>query len=366
MTASYHLVIKSAAGIARSHLVGNDAIKGFRSLAVVMHINAAGMVEFTLGPTSPVLADLETDGQVEVWRNNVFLVRALYQDIVYTVDDRDSEACRIVCRGENDFLARAIVAWKANTINRTIFTGMRAESIAKTLVRYNLTSDASIENGREMSNPTTCVSIELDRGRGESLTPTDMMGKNLLTQLQEVAQVGGIDFDLVKVGDASWEFRVYEGQRGEDRTSTVVFTRDRTNAGALTYTDAISDVKTVALLGGAGEEQEREFAVRYGPDYSPAFHREVFVTPSTTPTTSSIELLKSEGDKELEKLRYRQRLDFTPLQAEGTRFGTDYFLGDLVRGQYRGVTTTYQVTGVSIGVRAGQPEDIAVELEQWT
>lgn len=358
----HKLIIRSKAGIKRGEMSGTSA-GGFLTLATAMRVNASGTTTFTTNAANPLIAELENDGQVEHWRNGSMLFRTLYQGPPqYTVDDRDRETFTATCYGEKDLLNRAIVAWPTDTINRTLFSAMRAESILHILVEYNVGVGALVSNGRLLDNPTNLIAVEADQGRGIEVTPQDLSQKSLLEALQDVAKAGEVDFDLVKIGDRSWAFRVYPGQRGTDRTATVVFSRSRRNMSQIAYNSTLQDPRTVVIVGGSGEGDAREYAVRYGPDYTVDDHRELFVAASGS--NSGLASLQAEGDKVAEERRLQSTLTFTPLQVTGTRFGIDYELGDLVRGVYRDIDAVYQVVGVSIGMQAGQPEDIAVELEQ--
>lgn len=356
------MIVKSPAGIKLAQLVGS-ASGGFLSLSAAMRVNAAGILTFNLRAGNPVIDQLEDDSQVEMWRNETMLFRTLYQGPPqYTVDERDQELFIATCYGEKDLLNRAIIAWESGTQNRATFTEMRAESIMYTLVKYNVTADATTENGRIVSNPFNVIALESDLGRGESLTRDDMSGKPLLQELQDIAKVGDVDFDLVQTGAQTWTFRVYPGQIGVDRTEEVVFSRTRKNMGQIAYNPSPQDPRTVIVVGGGGEGAEREYAARYGPDYSSTYHREYF--HSHTSEAGSTAMLQAAGDKVAQEKRSISTLSFQPLQVAGTRYGIDYNLGDLVRGTHRDISATYQVVGVSINVSPGQKEDIAVELEQ--
>jgi hypothetical protein len=237
---------------------------------------------------------------------------------------------------------------------------MAAESIMHILVEYNITAQATETNGRLVDFPAPRIAVEGDLGRGTQLSRTNITGKPLLTELQEIAEVGGIDFDLVQTAPRAWTFRVFAGQRGVDRTATVVFSRSRRNMGQIATNTEMQDPRTVIVVGGDGEGTEREFAVRYGPDYSTENHREYFEPFSS----ESVVMLQAHGDQIAQEHRSKPTLSFVPLQVSGTRYGIDYNLGDLVTGVYRDIHAVYQVIGVTLSAEAGTPESIVVELEQ--
>lgn len=362
MLSSYQIVIKSPEGEKRAQIVG-AANGGFMRLAAALQVNAAGRLDFDLRSDNPAIEYIEDDSQVELWRNGVRLFRTLYQGPrQYTVDEYDRETFTAICYGEKDLLNRAIIAWPSNTENRTIFTDMAAESILHTLVHYNVTADATTANGRLVTYPDSHITVENDLGYGEHLSREDMAGKPLLAELQEIANLGGVDFDLIQTGPRAWVFRVFPDQRGVDRSSTVVFSRSRKNINQLAANVAIQDPRSVIIVGGQGQGTAREFVVRYGPDYSVTNHREYFESYSGESMITA--LMQARGDQVAQEKRLRPTLSFVPLQVSGTRYGIDYDLGDIVSGTYRDITATYQIFGVSLSAEAGKPEDIAVELKQ--
>ena len=88
-----------------------------------------------------------------------------------------------------------------------------SEYVAKELVKYNLTSSGTTGDARARTVTITGVSIQADAGTGNTIS-FKCAWRNLLASIQEVAQIGGGDFDLIKTGTQAWEFRWYNGQRG--------------------------------------------------------------------------------------------------------------------------------------------------------
>jgi hypothetical protein len=362
MAPTHHLVLRSPDGVKQAQLVGT-ADEGFISLAATRQVNAAGRLDFVMRADNPAIDYLENDSQVELWRNGALWFRTLYQEPrQYLVNAQNVELFSATCYGELDLLNRPVIAWAADVDNRTVFTEMKAESILHVLVNYNATTNATVENGRLVTFSGAAISVEADLGRGEFITRSDMAGKSLLTEMQEVALVGGIDFDLVYTGARAWTFRVFEGQRGIDRSGSVVFSTSRRNMAQMATGADAQDPRTVIIMGGQGEADKREFVVRYGPDYSTAMHREYF--ESFSGERFSTAAMQAAGDQIAEQRRIQPTLTFVPLQVAGTRYGIDYDLGDIVRGVYRDVDLTYQVTGVSLNATAGASESLSVELKQ--
>jgi hypothetical protein len=324
--------------------LSGTAHDGFLRLSSAVQVNAAGIFTFSVLADHPAIADLTDDAQIEHWWNDRLYFRALYQSPgQYTVDERDREIFTATCYGELDLLNRSIVAWKAGTQNLTLFENAAAESILYALVKYNATAEATTDNGRLVTYPSPHIVLEDDLGRGSLISPDDLASKPLLTALQEVAEKGGVDFDLVKVASRQWVFRVYPGQRGVDRSGSVVFSRSRRNVSSMIYNPEAQDPRTVAIVGGNGEMESREYVIRYGPGYTAQYHRELFV--AQTNEIGGTAILEAEGDAVLDEKRLRPSLSFLPLQHGSTVFGTDYGIGDIVRAVHRDISELFKVIG---------------------
>lgn len=365
MPATHKLIIRSRTGIKRGELTGTSAggtHGGFLSLVCNAKVNAPGVLQFTLDQGNTAIDALEIDGQIEYMRNGVLFLRGLYQGPHYETNEQNREMFTATCAGEMHYLSRAAVMWPAKTINRSQFDFVEADTLMHTLVKYNITSEATIENGRFLTTPIDWISVDEDLAFGEVIDSKENSGKGLLEELQEIANLGNLDFDLIKVGDFAWRFRMYEGQRGTDRTASVLFSRQRVNMGQIVYDRLRIDEKNVAVVGGSGLEDDREFTVRYGPDYSPAQHREMFVSSSNS---SGIAQMQAEGDKELEAQRTVSKLSFVALETARTRYGVDYGLGDIVSVTYKDVVAApFKVVSVNVSLQIGITEELVVEMEQ--
>lgn len=364
MPAEHKLIIRSREGIKRGELTGTSAggdRGGFLNLVTSMTVNAPGTTVFTVRADSAIIDLLEDDAQIEHWRNGSMLFRSLYQGPQFEIGADGQEIMTAVCAGEKHLLSRAYVMWRKGLSNRSSFVEAAAETIMHDLVQYNITADATIENGRIVTNPMTMVSVEDDTARGEIIAARDSTGKPLLQELQELALAGGVDFDLIKTGAYAWVFRIFYPQLGVDRSATMQFSIAANNLHTLAYAFVKTDTKTVVVAGGSGEEDDRIFTTRYGPDYSVTNHRELFLSQTSAEVDA---LIAAAADQELDKLRPRKVLTFEVFQASNAQFGTHYNLGDIVSATYRDVRSTYKVNGVTINLQPGNTEQIQVELVQ--
>lgn len=366
MATEYALVIKTRAGATKRILTGGE--NGFRWLSYQLEANGVGLLMFDLDADHAAIAELEQDGQVEVWRrdnaNGVAWYAdfgALFVDEERFAGDDGTSTFRAFCPGQMDFLARAIVAWPADVTNRSMFSTAKAETVLKTLVTYNATSSATTGSGRIRTTDLANISVEADAAGGNTITFACAQ-QDLLGALQDVARIGDRDFYLVRTGAQAWEFRVKQ-YLGTDRSTTVTFALNYGNMGNPMLKRNRLNEKTVAIVGGQGAEDDRTFVVRTGDNYNATYNsREVFY-PATQYTTTAG--LNAAGDVRLEELRAKDDLLWDIIQTPGSLYGVHYFHGDLVTGYFQGVTATKQITKVTVTFAPGndRAETIAVETE---
>jgi len=369
MAGLYTLVIKGRDGIKRSEVVN------YLSLAYTRKVNAAGLLLFELPPDHPAIPLLELDGQIEVWRRDREMgvtshrdAGYLYRSLSYAFPNDQDERFTATCPGELHFLSRRIVAYPAGAAGLSTLEGP-AETVMRTIVAQNFTSSATVANGRDREGLLPGITVEADQGRGLTVAWSGTR-KVVLGELQALAQptVGGGDFDLVKTGATTWTFRFYPGQLGTDRTSgsnAVVFSRDFDNMGQPHLTFDQIDERTAAIVGGQGQETARAILTgQVGQNYSAVNDIEVFVDArNADPDPSHLQAI---GRKALDEAQARQRLTFTPLQTPQTFYGRHYFLGDLVRASYRGLTVTLKVVAATITAQPDGDEQITIELATVT
>lgn len=360
MSAVYQLRAYTPAGVL------TNIITDFINLAYVREVNGPGMCQFTLNADHLAIDDLELDAQVEVWRADAANGIDWYCDFYgfwrgeqRRADSDGTSTYTAYCVGQMSLLARAIIAYPAATADRCAFTTAKAETIAKGLVTYNATSSGTTADGRVRTVTLAGISNQADGATGNTLD-FNCAWRNLLGALQEVAQIGGGDFDLVKTGAQTWEFRWYVGQLGTDRSATLTFALQYGNMANPQLTRNSSDEKTVAIVGGQGEESSRTVRVRTGTNYAATHNAtETFVQASMYTTTEG---LNAAGDRELDTMKRRDVLTFDVLQVPSTRYGLHYTLGDLVTGYYQGITATKIIQRVTVSLDTSGTESIKVEL----
>lgn len=358
MSTQYRLDLHNAAGAKVAE------VTDFWSLSYRRQVNAPGVLSFSLAGDHRAVADLEHNGEVAVYRRNPALGLGWTADFygLFRGQRRsysDHDIFTATCPGILTMLAWRIVAWKAGTANRSSFSSDKAETVMKTLVSYNAGTNATAANGRVRDGTISGISVEADGGGGNTIS-ADCAWDNLLEILQKVSAIGGGDFDLIKTGAAAWEFRWYAGQRGTDRTATLLFALERGNMAEPEYSYDRTEERAVAVVGGQGEGADRAVVVRTGPDYGASNDIEMFVDARNNSTTEG---LNASGDAKLQEARARQQFGYRVIQTPGCAYGVHYDLGDLVRGQYGAVNVVQKIVGVSVGLDRDGNERIDVEMQ---
>lgn len=359
MAVSYYLIWRTRAGAKVAE------IDDYWALAYRRAVNEPGLLSFEMSADNSKIALLEEDAQIEVRRIDLAAgidttdFYGLYRKERRTFTDHNT--ITISCPGQMDLLADRVIAWYAGVTNRTSFSSLPAETIMKTLVSYNAGSAATAANGRLVDGQIMGLSVQTDAAAGNVIN-WSCAWKPLLPELQDIAKVAGGDFDLIKTGAQSWEFRFYPGQRGTNRSTgadKVTFSLAYGNMANPIYTyDRMSEA-TVAIVAGQGEAQARATSVRYGENFASINHREIFVDARQETTIAGLE---AKGDRTLKDVQARATFEYDVVQVPSSRYGLHYFLGDLVAAQYQTISVIQQVKAVNIEFQKSGKEMISVEM----
>lgn len=362
MMADYYLNIYDLTGALQY------VVTDFQNLSYVRKVNAPGLLQISLRGDHPIMSNLVDKWQIEVWRkpdNGGNFARdfvGLFRQSEFYYGENGSSAV-ITCPGLMSMLAWRIIAWYAMTTSRAKFTSSPAETIMKTLVNYNAGSSATTGNGRLRAGAITGLTVEADGAHGTSLD-WFCAYENLLEVLQNIAVIGGGDFDLVKTSSTAWQFRWYTGQLGTDRTTSVFFALERGNMGNPQWRDIRTDEKTVCIVGGQGEDSSRTTVIRTGTNYDVDDNNlEMFQNASNADTTGG---LNASGDAALYEKQAQQSFDFDVIQTPSTQYGTHYTLGDLVTAvnPFTGAQVTLKIDEVEIKIDRRGKETVAVRVIQ--
>jgi hypothetical protein len=360
MAPVYKVVVSNSSGIVQSFVTSyfdatiSRQVNTYDLFTMSMNAknpNAAPLVQGAIVSVSRVDKQLGVPEQIEF----VGFVRRI--DTVYESQTRIA----VTCVGMPALLADRIVAYKANVANRSTFAAQRAETIAKNLVNFNIGTNATTANGRVLTGTVTGFATSASAGTGNVLTMSCSM-RNLLTALQEVAMLGGGDFDVTYTPPASYTFVWYDGQRGTNRAATVSLSINNGAIAQTTRTDNRMDDFSAVIVGGPGTEAARVFYRRPASLPTGTALRETFIN-ATNQQNATAAYFNHVGDSALTmQARKRVAYDSTVIQNGAFRYGRDYFLGDLVSVNVEGVNITQKVQGVTMSFLDTGEEEVNVSL----
>jgi len=352
----FHVDLYDASGVRKAILTD------VHWLEYEIAVNKPGYVSFEADADADALAGLDTGWRVDVWRE--LPNRKTAKEMVAFVDELlwqfDARATvTITASGLIALLGKRCVMWKANTNNRSAFTAAKAETIAKTLVSYNIGASATTTNGRVLNGAMTGFTVQADAAGGNTL---DWFCEwaNLLDTLQELALVGGGDFDVVPV-TGGYEFRWYAGQRGTDKSASVIFALERGNVANPRYLVSNAEMKNAVVVGGKGEDAERLTAVVYSSEHTSATQAEMFENATDVETSDG---LSDRGDAALEENKTVSAFSFDILQTEACNFGVEYVLGDLVKAlnPFTNEAVTVKIESATVSYKSDGTLDIQIEV----
>jgi hypothetical protein len=354
MAADYKIILRTAAGVKVAE------ISDHLWLSYTKRVNEPGLCRFLLRGDHGAIPLLAHNGQVEVRRRDSTGWATDYYGLYRGLNQKRSaqETFEAYCPGQMTWLADEVVGYTADTTNRNKFTSAKAETVMRSLVRYNCTSAATTGDGRLYTTSLSGISVASDGLRGSTIDWA-CAWVNVLAELQKVAASTNTYFDLVKTGAATWEWNFYPTQPGTDRSADVVFSLGFDNMADLQFTLDRSQEKTVALVAGEGREADRQTTLVYSSAWSATNHKVLFVDASSAKTAAA---RTAAGNAALDKAKARGVLKFNPRQTQGCRYGVHYFVGDLVGYDYLGYSGTQLVAGVSVEATPEGLEKINVEL----
>lgn len=317
--------------------IGIGEVTSFLSLACSVRVNQIDRLSVVLRGDMKILPELDYNCRVELdWRDKDLGMgwTPFFRGIIRQreVKYQPTRQVSFGVVGLNWFLATRVNAFYTNLSDRTRFTNRSAEFILKTLVMYNLSNQATTLNGRLVDGtgwPSTLVQIEPNEDRGNIIPSWYCAQDKLLDVFQKLAPLAGGDFSFAPVPGGLYEFQFHPGQLGVDRSADVIFSLENENMAEPIFKRDQIEEKTVVLVGGQGEDADRDFVSMTGPDYSVNNAIEIF-TDATNVNKGDIAGLQAVGERKANEMKANDEFTFKVLQTKRSRLGMHYFLGDLV------------------------------------
>jgi hypothetical protein len=366
----YRVDVCTPAGVKIEELGAVDLL----SLEYTKQVCAPGIAELMIPGSHRLVSAIEDKAQILVYRRNDAWglpwtndFAGIYRKPKRTYED-GIDQFTITAPGIMEKLRWRHVLFFAGTANRSSFTGAEVETIMKTLVRYNATSDATVSNGRLRTAGSLGISVEASSGVARLAVSKDCAWDNLLEILQKLAdsndptthvRVG--DFDLIKTGANTFEFRFYAGQRGTDRRNAVKFSLGLGNMASPVYEYDKTDEVTVAFVAGDGEGVLRQYDIVTGPDYNASTNDIESFEDQKSLTTSAGRI--AVGREKLEEKRAKETFEHDVVQTSACAYGVHYFLGDLVTVDWFGSSKVEKIVSVTVTLDEESGEKIKLEKQ---
>lgn len=341
-------------------------LEHWRSVSYERRVNSPGSIQLHMwGGDTTLKSHFDTDAIVEVWRR--YSGGSWYRDAVGLHRSREDEITSTGLKlftayqsGLLDLLARRILMGYAGTAYTDKTDA--AETLFKEFVTEQAVSGA-------IARAITGLTVAADGAGGLPITVTRAW-RSLLDVLQEFGGfIAGGDFGLeISETDASLIFRFYDGQFGLDRTwgnvhgnAPAVFSAERGNLRSVRYGLSRAGEVTAVIVGGKGEEEEREIEVRTDTTAiaeSPWNRIEVFAHATQADSAAALQEI---GDARLEEGQARETLTCEVMQTAASVYGRDYDLGDLVTFVFDGTEWDKQIVAVAVTVNS-DGEKVKLEM----
>jgi hypothetical protein len=261
--------------------------------------------------------------------------------------------------------------------NRSTFTTQPAETIVKTLATFNVTTSASVANGRYRAGDLTPMEItptvEADSGRGGNVSLA-FAGANILDALRRVCELADNYYTWQWQGGSlnganEWAFSWGRGSDKSSGANRVLFSlaNNTLSRPRRTYRPARA---TVALAAGQGEGLSRQTVVTNGTAYAADNDIETFVDGRIYSTEAG---LIGAGQRRLQELEEQSDFDFDVLLTADTFYSPipiagrkTYHVGDIVLADY-GELETRRIRRAIVTWQdnAGDALTVSLETELW-
>lgn len=330
------------------------------SLVFTHKVNNRGTIRFEVDGGDPRTDLFVLDGQIEVWRRNPIVDLDWYiewegffrsNNDLYEQNDNN----KYVAFGFSylDLARRAEIKYDAGSAEADK-SGV-GETVMKEYVPENIGALALISNGRAADNGMPGLSIEADLGNGLTWDGA-RADKNLQQTLQEIGIATGIDFDIIGVGAALFQFVTYDGQKTDrtkgntDDNPPVVFSLGYGNMIVPVLSKNRSTEITAVYALGKGIDSARQVALEESADATDSPWNRIEKTISASNTFG--DNLTSAAQETLEKNKFDPKFNFTMLQQKPAYYGKHFTWGDRITAEYKGEEFDKKITQVQINVSA--------------
>lgn len=299
-------------------------------------------------------------------QTSVFMY-GLYRDRQVTMDESGNIYHMLYLMEPIEVLSRYISGFPTGSGGKSEWAATRLSVIANDIVRWNMTAEATVANGRIRDAPVI-RGLE-DMGAIAGTAEVDFKlepGSDLLDAIKSIAKIAPFNFS-VEVNALTSDLEVHQspitgGTLGTDLRDAIRFHLHLDNIKrASSGGDSLAE-KTVAIVGGGGEGASRTFVVRTGEGYStPENDKERWVNASTNTNDE----LPAIGDQALAKAQARGRYSTDIGVSQGYVPFRDFNVGDLVTAFVGDSSSEQRVTSVELVFDQTQKTQVYIELENF-
>lgn len=382
IAARYYVVLEDQNGVQQA------IFDNFKRLHFERRVNDVGNYSLDFYDDGDTRFDLFTlDSRIKVFRSVPYAglawyteFRGLHRNPIFEVADSGERYFSSIGFDYNDLLQRSIVAYKAGTIRAD--KNDRAEKVMKEYVEENCgpTADDTVV-GRLYQGGFPNFTVEPIVGYGDVWTGSRAY-ENLIDVLRDIAGLSNVDFNVEENGNG-FIFRTFKDQMGANRTtegiekntnvniygnSPVVFSLNNGNIATIRYEYDRAKEANVCVVTGSGDGSTRTTITVQDSsliDDSLYNRREVSRSAGSYDEDFETFSLTTQGNETLKELSPKYLIEFTPLQQPSTLYGLNYFLGDKITVEFRGVQYVKKVVGVTIDVEENK-ETIGIEFSDIT
>ncbi len=368
MATRYQIVVKDTTGEQVAVLTD------WRNLEYFKRVNGVGGYNLLIDGDSPKALLFDLDGIIEIKRVDLAAsptipiyteFQGFHRDEEQKTDERGLATFRSIGVGFNDFLARRNIEFRTGTSGAS--KSGNGETVMKEYVNENAGPGVAVPPRIE-SAPFPGFTVAATAGGG-SAWEGDRAFKRLIDVAKEIGEATDVDFQVIE-GATPYTFIFTAKARplGEDRSEgntagnpPVVFSLNYGNMSNPTYTLSRRGEKNRIIVLGQGQPGSREVISRSSSaiNDSPLNLIESVRNANQEEDTAGLNVV---GDAALEVLQARETFAFQVIQQNSSRYGRNYFLGDIVTARYKLIQRDLQIVGVNIVVAQGLGEEIALTV----
>lgn len=300
----------------------------FESFIWTDRYNEAGEFEIVTVANKYYLDMFRQDYYVYFTRSEHLMI---IEQIEIDSDAEDGNKLKVKGRSLEALLDRRVI-WGWRTLNTDVQNGI------KTLLDENVISPS---NGKRKF-PNFVFKETSDEHISQTRMDTQYFGENLYEAIVDICQTLSLGWKVTLNNEKKLEFELYYStfhNCDQDENPFVIFSVDYDNLINSNYVSSTVNYKTVALIGGEGEGNEKKYTSYELSDSGTGYQRREMYTNQSGVTSDLGEeeldsadyeqLLKSKGAQELAKDIVTEEFEGETMDTTFV-YGVDYKLGDVV------------------------------------